>query len=103
MAEALPASNWSKPLQALALEWFYMSFHKNNCNKFATAGRKLDTKTFELITKFFEIQFTTTKNDSMLERMELEHIKNMLNSSSRASFTTRFALVRTNILPTGQT
>jgi hypothetical protein len=75
IAEALPAGNWSKPLEALALEWFYMSFHKNDCNKFVTVGRKLNTKTSKLVTEFFEAQFTTNKNDGMLERMELKHIK----------------------------
>jgi hypothetical protein len=54
ITKALTAGNWSKPSEALALEWFCMSFHKNNCNKFATAGRKLDTETFELVTEFFE-------------------------------------------------
>jgi hypothetical protein len=75
ITKALPAGNWSKPSEALALEWFYMSFHKNNRNKFVTAGRKLDTKTFKLVTEFFEAQFTTNKNNGMLECMELEHIK----------------------------
>jgi hypothetical protein len=75
IAKALPAGNWPKPLEALALEWFYMSFHKNDCNKFVTSGRKINTKTFELVTEFFEAQFTTNKNDGMLKCMELEHIK----------------------------
>jgi hypothetical protein len=52
-----------------------MSFHKNDRNKFVTAGRKLDTETFELVTEFFEAQFTTNKNDGTLECMELERIK----------------------------
>ncbi len=56
IAKALPAGNWPKPLEALVLEWFYMSFHKNDRNKFVTSGRKLDTKTFELVTEFFEAQ-----------------------------------------------
>ncbi len=38
-------------------------------------GRKLKTKTFKSVTKFFEAQFTTNKNDSMFECMELERIK----------------------------
>ncbi len=75
IAEALPAGNWSKPSEALALKWFYMLFHKNNCNKFITAGKKLKTKAFESVTKFFEAQFTTNKNNGMLERIKLEHIK----------------------------
>ncbi len=75
IAKALPAGNWSKPSEVLALEWFNMLFHKNNCNKFITASRKLDTETFKLVTEFFEAQFMTNKNDGMLERMELERIK----------------------------
>jgi hypothetical protein len=52
-----------------------MSFHKNDCNKFITAGKKLKIKTFESVTKFFEAQLTTNKNDGTFECMELEHIK----------------------------
>jgi hypothetical protein len=54
ITKALPAGNWSKPSGAPALKWFYMSFHKNNCNKFVTAGRKLDPKTFKLVTEFLK-------------------------------------------------
>jgi hypothetical protein len=75
IAEALPAGNWLKPSEVLELEWFYILFHKNNGNKFVIAGRKLDTKTFKLVTEFFEAQFTTNKNNGTLERMELEGIK----------------------------
>ncbi len=52
-----------------------MLFHKNDRNKFVTAGKKLDTKTFESITKFFEAQFNQNKNHGMLEHMELKRIK----------------------------
>jgi hypothetical protein len=62
-------------LEALVPEWFYMSFHKNNHNKFVTSGRKLDTETFELVTEFFEAQFTMNKNNGKLERMKLKRIK----------------------------
>ncbi len=52
-----------------------MLFHKNDHNKFVTAGKKLKTKTLESVTKFFKAQFNTNKNDGMFEHMELEHIK----------------------------
>jgi hypothetical protein len=74
-AKALPAGNWPKPSDALALERFYLSFHKNDCNKFVTAGKKLKTKTFESITDCFEAQFNQNKNDGTLKRMELKRIK----------------------------
>ena len=75
ITKALPAGNWSKPSEALVLEWFYMLFHKNNCNKFVTVSRKLDTKTFKPVTEFFEAQFTTNKINGTHECMELERIK----------------------------
>jgi hypothetical protein len=51
-AKALPAGNWPKPLEALALKWFYMLFHNNNHNKFVTEGKKLKTEMFESATEF---------------------------------------------------
>jgi hypothetical protein len=75
IAKALPAGNWSKPSEALALEWFYMFFHKNDHKKFITAGRKLDDETFKLVTEFFKAQFTTNKSNGTLKCMELEHVK----------------------------
>ncbi len=53
IAKALPAGNWPKPLEALALEWIYMLFHKNGCNKFVMVGRKLDTMTFKSVIMSF--------------------------------------------------
>jgi hypothetical protein len=55
-AKALLAGNWPRPLEAQVLEWFYMSFHKNNQNKFISAGKKRKTKTFESVSEFFEAQ-----------------------------------------------
>ncbi len=52
-----------------------MLFHKNDCNKFVTAGKKLKTKTFKSVTKFFKAQFTTNKNVGTLKCMELKCIK----------------------------
>jgi hypothetical protein len=74
-AKALPVGNLTKPSEALALEWFYMPFHKNDHNKFVTAGKKPETKTFKSVTEFFNAQFVKNKNDGTLERMELERIK----------------------------
>jgi hypothetical protein len=77
--KALLAGNWPKPLEVLALQWFYMSFHKNNSNKFVTADKKLETKTFKSVTEFFESQFNQNKNNCTLKCMELERIKKRLH------------------------
>jgi hypothetical protein len=53
----------------------YVVSHKQPRNKFITAGKKLQSKTLESVTKFFEAQFTTNKNNGMLECMELKLIK----------------------------
>jgi hypothetical protein len=74
-AKALPASNMLKLLDVIALQWFYVSFHKNNNNKFVTTNKKLKTERFETVTEFFEAQFNQNKVDGMLERMELRRIK----------------------------
>jgi hypothetical protein len=74
-AKALPASNMEKPSGALALQWFYMSFHKNDRNKFATAGKKLEAKKLESITGLFKVQVNQNKVDVTLECMELKRIK----------------------------
>jgi hypothetical protein len=89
-------------MEVLALECFYMSFHKNNHNKFFTVGRKLNTKTFELVTEFFEAKFTTNKNNGMLEPMELECIKKHAQLKLKNSSAIRIALVRMSVAPTGQ-
>ena len=102
IAEAIPAGNWPKPSEVLALEWFYMWFHKNDHNKFVTLGRKLDTKTFELVTEFFEAQFTMNKNTVRSNAWSSSILKNKLRSSSKISFAIRFTLVRTNVVPTRQ-
>jgi hypothetical protein len=56
-AKALPVSNWPKPLELLALKWFYMLFHKYDRNKFITVGKILKAKTFKSFIEFFEAQF----------------------------------------------
>jgi hypothetical protein len=52
IAEALLAGNMMKPLDALALQLFYMLFHKNNQNKFVATGKKLTPEMLKSITKF---------------------------------------------------
>jgi hypothetical protein len=102
IAKALPAGNWSKPLEALAPKWFYMSFHKNDHNKFITAGKKLDTETFESVTKFLKPSSWWIRMTARLNAWSSSISRNTLNSSSRTSFVTRFALARMSIVPTEQ-
>jgi hypothetical protein len=74
-AKSLPAGNWSKPSEVLALKWFYMSFDKNDCNKFITAGKNLRPRPSSLPLSFLKPSSTRTKNNGTLKRMELKPIK----------------------------
>jgi hypothetical protein len=100
-AKALPAGNMPKPLDALALQWFYMLFYKNDHTKFVIARKKLKTKTFETVTKFFEAQFNQNKM-ACSSAWSLSASKSVLTSSSKANSATRFMHVRTNVVRTEQ-
>jgi len=78
IAEILPASNIPKPLDALALQWYYMSYHKRNREKFVLGGKTLKGATVETVTKFFQALYEQRKLDGSLDRQEVEHLKRRL-------------------------
>jgi hypothetical protein len=53
IAKLLPVGDIPKPSNELALQWYYMSYHKSNREKFVLSGKKLDNKTIESVTAFF--------------------------------------------------
>jgi hypothetical protein len=54
MAEALPAEDMHPPNQALQLEWFYMSFDKEDRAKYVESSCPLSNETLESVAKYFE-------------------------------------------------
>ncbi len=100
IAKDLAAGDWSKPLEALALKWFSMSFHKNDHNKFITAGRKLDTDSSRSLS-FLKPSSWQTRMTARLNAWSSSISRNTLNWSSKTSFATRFALARKSLVPTG--
>jgi hypothetical protein len=54
MAEALPAGDMHPPNQAFQLEWFYMSFHKEDRAKYVEGGQRLSNETLESLAEYFE-------------------------------------------------
>jgi hypothetical protein len=79
-----------------------MSFHKDDHNKFITAGNKLDTKIFESVTNFFEAQFNMNNNEVCLNPWCSSKSRNALTSSSKPSFAIRFVQARTSVKLTRQ-
>ena len=54
MVEALPAGDMHPPNKALQLEWFYMSFHKEDRAKHVKSGQRLSDKTLKSVSEYFE-------------------------------------------------
>ena len=68
IAKLLPEGDIPKPLGKLSLQWYYMSYHKNNREKFVLSGKTLDDETIEFITTFFQALFKQKKLDGTIER-----------------------------------
>jgi hypothetical protein len=74
-AEALPAGDMPAPNDALKIEWFYMSFHQEDCNRYLESGRPLCDETPVTVAEYFENIFNlqmangslTKKRDKQIE------------------------------------
>ena len=69
IAKVLPAGNIPKPLDALALQWYYMSYHKSDREKFVLGGKTLKDATF------FQALYEQKKLDGLLDHQEVERLK----------------------------
>ena len=61
IAELLPAGDIPKPSDALALQWYYMSYHKSGRKNFDLSGKTLKDATVKMVTTFFRLS-TSRKN-----------------------------------------
>ncbi len=48
-AEALPAGDMPAPNNALKIEWFYMSFHQEDPNRYLESGQRLCDETLATV------------------------------------------------------
>jgi hypothetical protein len=78
IAKLLPAGNIPKPSDKLALQWYYMSYHKNDREKLVLSGKMLDDKTIESTTTFFQALFEQKKLNGTIERQEADCIRKHL-------------------------
>ncbi len=53
-AEALLAGNMPAPNDALKIEWFYMSFHQEDHNRYLESGQRLCDETLATVSKYFD-------------------------------------------------
>ena len=54
IATQLPAGNISEPNDSLALEWYYMSYHKSDREKFVLSKTDMNNEMLDSVTKFFQ-------------------------------------------------
>jgi hypothetical protein len=78
IAELLPAGDIQKPSDGLALQWYYMSYHKNDCKKFVCSGKTLNDETIESVTTFFQALFEQRKLNGMIKQQEAERLRKRL-------------------------
>jgi hypothetical protein len=78
IAKLLLASDIPKPSDEFSLQWYYMSYHKNDRRKFVLSGKTLDDETIESVTTFFQALFEQKKLDGMIERQEADRIHKRL-------------------------
>jgi hypothetical protein len=72
VAELLPTGNIPKPSDELSLQWYYMSYHKNDHEKLVLSGKLLNDETIKSVTSFFQALFEQRKLVGTIERQEGE-------------------------------
>jgi hypothetical protein len=90
MAEALPAGDMNPPNQALQLEWFYMSFHKEDRVKYVESGRRLSNETLESVTEYFKNIFNLQVADGSLAKKHKHQIEQRVRRKMRHELCKRY-------------
>ena len=54
IAELLLVSEIAKPTKSLTAEWYYMTYHKADCNKFVASRKKLSNEAIKSLTEYFQ-------------------------------------------------
>ena len=74
-AEALPTGDMPAPNNALKIEWFYMSFHQEDRNRYLESGRRLCDVTLATVSKYFDNIFNSQMADGSLTKKCEKQIK----------------------------
>jgi hypothetical protein len=78
MAEALPAGDVHPLNKVLQLEWFYMSFHKEDRAKYVKSSRRLSNETLKTVTEYFENIFNLQVAGGSLAKKRKHQIEQRL-------------------------
>jgi len=75
IAELMPAGNIPSPNEALQVEWFYMTFHKNDGSEYGRSGRQLEDERIVSLAEYFECLFNAHLLDGTLVKKREEQIR----------------------------
>ena len=68
-AKALPVGDMPTPNDALKVEWFYMSFHQEDCTRYLESRQRLCDETLETVTKYFDNIYNLQVADGSLKKI----------------------------------
>ena len=78
------------PNQALQLEWFYMSFRKEDRAKFIMSGRRLSNEMLESVAEYFDNIFNLQVADGSLVKKCERQIKQRVRRKMRHKLHKRY-------------
>ena len=86
----LPAGNIADPKEGLQVEWFYNSFHMEDCKEYVKSGRNLANETVELAAEYFSAIYDTQaihgdldhKHNALIHVLEQHHVHCKLHKCS---------------------
>ncbi len=74
-AEALPAGDMPGPNDTLKVEWFYMSFHQEDRNRYLESRRRLWDKTLATVSEYFDNIYNSQMADGSLTKKREKQIE----------------------------
>ena len=77
------------PNESLTLEWFYMTFHKSECNQFIISGWQLVNEEIESATEYFESLYNIKKSNGKL-KLHLEQRDHKKSEAQRGTVKNRY-------------
>ncbi len=89
-AETLPVGDMHPPNQVLQLQWFYMSFHKEDRAKYVESGRCLVEETLELLAEYFDNIFNSQVADGSLAKKRKHQIEQRVRREMRHELLRRY-------------
>ena len=71
----LPPGEKQPPSEKLALQWYYMTYHRLDRAEYVKSGKKLARETIKSLTEYFQSLFAQRKADGSLERAEIDRLR----------------------------